>query len=335
MNSRTEVTGTWGWIAERSDRLARDLVRDADVLGLVVSRSPSGATVIDCGIGAPGSWEAGRRIVEICHGGMARAEIGITEIAGVGHPTITVDSWLPERSAYGMQVSIPLIEIYPALRVSGPIAATFDRDRFAAAAAASSRAWGIAVLETDRLPDERTLDALAWRGGRSNDELTVIAVPTRSITGATQIAGRINECVLFTMKESLGIDIGCVDHIVGEVAIAAGSALAMAHAPTPDDYIHYAGRVVLTLDAEPGLDVDDLASKLTFRSTPAYGRRFADLLDEAGGVFEAIPGLNDLNKVAHVTVIDRRTGKIASAGARDDALLAEWMLDAGVTREAS
>jgi len=71
------------------------------------------------------------------------------------------------------------------------------------------------------------------------------------------------------------------------------------------------------------MDLAQLATQLTFRSTSIHGKLFGELLAAAGGVFEAIPGLVDLNKVAQVTVIDQKSGQAFSAGQRDESILFE------------
>ena len=334
MSGRLPTAAQRERIAQRSADLVRSLEDDACILGLAVSRLENGATVIDCGVNVPGSWEAGRRITELSQGGLASARLGVTDVAGVALPELTVESWTPALSAYRFQVSVPLIEVDPAIRISGPILARFadglvgmQREELC------DRAWGIGVVESGRLPASKGADALARRSGLSASDLTLIVVPTGSVAGATQIAGRINESIVFTMEESLGIDCSCVSHMLGVVPIAPAADVTAPGIVTPDDLIHYAGRVVLTVDPECGMDLPDLAEQLTFRSTPIYGRRFADLLMDAGGVFEAIPGLVDLNKVAQVTVIDRRTGNTFSAGECDETLLREMHRAPGASPE--
>lgn len=322
MNRRTLLASQRDWIATQSAILLDGLEQDAEILGLDVSHLENGAKIIDCGVNVPGSLEAGRRITEISQGGMASARIGIAEIAGVVLPELTVDSWLPEVSAYGLQVSVPLSEVDPAIRISGPILARFADSRLDVEwSEACSTAWGISVVESDQLPHSAISDALACRSGLSASGLTLIVVPAGSITGITQIAGRINESVIFTMEESLGIDCSCISDLLGAVPIALLKDVGASHPITPDDFIHYLGRVTLTVDCDSSVDLADLASQLTFRSTPIYGKLFSELLAAADGVFEAIPGLVDLNKVAQITVIDRKTGNAYSAGERDESIL--------------
>lgn len=310
------------WIANRSTQLLQGLKQDACVLGLDFSCLENGAVVIDCGVSTVGSLEAGRRIAEISQGGLASAYLGVTEISGTVLPELVVDSYLPSLSAYGLQVSVALSEVDPAMRVSGPILARFSEGRFGERIETPTHeAWGIAVLESNDLPDEQTIHAIARRSGLAPAELVVIVVPSSSLAGAAQIAGRINECILFTMEESLGIDCACVSQILAAVPISLSTNSGANRPVTPDDFIHYLGRVVLSVTAGAPVDWSTVASQLVFRSTEAYGALFSELLEEAGGVFEAIPGLIELNKVAQVTIIDRSTGHAFSAGERGEAML--------------
>ncbi|MCK4570334.1 hypothetical protein KAT84_00145 [Candidatus Bipolaricaulota bacterium] len=322
MSNLTPSSNQRDWIAARSKALLQALAQDACVLGLDVSHLKNGATMIDCGVNVPGSLEAGRRITEISQGGMATARIGTVEISGVVLPELVVDSWCPKLSAYGLQVSVALSEIDPAVRISGPILARFAEGRLDASHDdLRDAAWGIAVVESDQLPSPEIVDALACRSGLPARDLALIVVPTRSVAGVTQIAGRINECVVFTMEESLGIDCSCVSQLLGAVPIALPTDVGTPFPVTPDDFIHYIGRVTLTITRDLDVDLAKLASQLAFRSTPIYGKLFSELLEAADGVFEAIPGLIDLNKVAQMTVVDRRTGIAFSAGERCESIL--------------
>lgn len=64
--------------------LVERLVADAQALRLAVSQAPGGARMVDAGSTARGSIEAGRRIAEICLGGLGTVSIA---------PTGPVASW--------------------------------------------------------------------------------------------------------------------------------------------------------------------------------------------------------------------------------------------------
>lgn len=330
MGRRTLAAFERETIAGRASRAVEELIRDAWGLGIDVSCGEGSATVIDCGVHAPGSWEAGRRVVEIAHGGTAAASIGLTDVGGWILPEVTVESWRPALSAYGLLVSLPLEEVDPAIRISGPVVARCADGRVSVdrAANADESAWGIGVLESNSLPGSEVVAALSRRSGLDPRELTLLVVPAGSVAGATQIAGRVNECVLIALEESLGIDCAVVTHVLGSAPIAPDTSGAARNSVTPDDLIHYAGYVFLRFDEGFGQDLETLAERLTFGSTDAVGKRFGDLLDEAGGVFEAIPDVAELSRPASVTLTGGAKCALVKAGAGDEALLAKWMSEA-------
>ena len=109
------------WVARRTNERVAALIEDAPALGIRVALGPGGATVLDCGVSTSGSWEAGRRVSILAHGGLMDARLGVTELGGIVLPEFVGDSWSPADSAYGLQVSLPLCEVDPAVRISGPI----------------------------------------------------------------------------------------------------------------------------------------------------------------------------------------------------------------------
>jgi len=82
--------------------LVAALLRDAGALRLGVTRDASGATLVDAGIDASGGIEAGRRIAEICLGGLGRvrgvavARDGARRRSGAGLPGQPVCRLEPE-----------------------------------------------------------------------------------------------------------------------------------------------------------------------------------------------------------------------------------------------
>jgi methenyltetrahydromethanopterin cyclohydrolase len=181
----------------------------------------------------------------------------------------------------------------------------------------------IAVIESDHLLDDEAALALAARSNLPPKYLTLIVVPGWSLVGAVQIAGRVNESVIFTLEESLKVDSRKVVQMIGQAPVCPVSRVDSPEEkrPYPDDFIHYAGEVVLTLRASPEDDLENLAHLLSFASTSIYGSLFHDVLAAANGVFEAIPDLIHINKPAQVTIEGLSTGRTAHAGAKDVVLL--------------
>lgn len=312
-------------IADRSIALVHLLRDRADEYGISVRTLPCGATLIDAGVGAPGSFAAGLRLIELCHGGLASTALGLVDLSGLVLPQVTVESLHPAFSTYRLQASYPVSENAPEIRVCGPIRLLLDQT-----VTGDSPLPGVAVIESDRLPDDTVALIIAERSGLPPQSLTLCVAPATSLVGATQIAGRVNECVIFTLAESIHFDLSKVRHMVGQAPICpAGQATQKR--PYPDDFIHYAGKAMLTLTAAPEDDLESIVHQLTFASTPIHGVFFYELLAQADGVFENIPELIDINKPAQATINDLATGRTVHAGSPDIALLLA-ILDEGKTK---
>ena len=62
-------------VNRRAAELTAALIRDAAILNLGVARGPLGETLIDAGAKHRGGVEAGRRIAEICMGGLGEVRL--------------------------------------------------------------------------------------------------------------------------------------------------------------------------------------------------------------------------------------------------------------------
>src|SRR5215510_7064527 len=68
---------------ERAHELCNAIAADVDSLGVSVSTLPCGTRLIDCGVNAPGSLEAGRGLAQICLSGLGDVFIAAArDIAG-------------------------------------------------------------------------------------------------------------------------------------------------------------------------------------------------------------------------------------------------------------
>ena len=311
-------------VEQRCSSLLAKLQEYCEDYGLSIFKLDCGALVIDAGVEARGSFEAGRLITELCHGGLCTTSISLTDIDGIVLPQITVQSFYPTFSAYGLQTAC---EINGKL-ISGPIRLRLENNSFIKQDITYEQAssCGIAVVQSDDLPTEAWVKSLADQSLCEPSVLTLIVAPAQSAAGAAQIAGRINENIIFTLEKSIGYDSNKVKQLLGSSPIAPLSQDQQGFwRAFPDDFLHYAGQAFLVLDAEPGENVQELAEALCFYSTPIYGRFFGDILEEVDGVFMNIPGLIHINKVAQVTINDINTGTIYSAGKRDVMLLKELL----------
>ncbi|TCJ11891.1 methenyltetrahydromethanopterin cyclohydrolase [Parasulfuritortus cantonensis] len=303
--------------------LVENLVADAASLRLGVQRLDNGTRLIDAGIAAPGGIEAGRRIAEICLGGLGRVRL---QPAG-GHPDwpweLNVATAQPVLACLGSQYAgWSLAEgegkgAFFALG-SGPGRALAGKEElYSELGYRDTAERACLVLETAKTPPVGLLDRVARQCGVAADRLTIILTPTTSLAGGVQVVARVLE-VAMHKAHFLGFPL---QHIVD------GMATAPVCPPTPDflaamgrsnDAILFGGRVHLFVRGEEAA-AEDLARRLPSSASAAYGAPFADVFKAAGYDFYKIDPLLFAPAKVAVTCLD--SGRTFQAGRLDPDLL--------------
>ncbi|WP_077034777.1 methenyltetrahydromethanopterin cyclohydrolase [Pelomonas sp. KK5] len=312
--------------------LVEQLIGEAPRLGLAVRSDASGVCIVDAGIEARGSVEAGLLIAEICMGGLG--EVGL-HAAGAesGWP-----SWVEVRSS--RPVLACLASQYAGWSLAASKEETGGRKFFslgsgpARALAAKEELFGelgyrdrgdsgVLVMEVDRFPPPVIIDKLLRDCGLAPEGLTLILTPTTSLAGTTQIVARVLETALHK-AHTLGFPLA---------DIVEGVATAPLPAPSPDagiamgrtnDAILYGGRVQLTVRGDEAA-ARALAQRLPSGNSPDHGRSFADIFKAAGYDFYKIDGA--LFAPAEVWVSHLDSGRTWHAGKLEMPLLRSLWLD--------
>jgi methenyltetrahydromethanopterin cyclohydrolase len=240
----------------------------------------------------PGSIEAGRRIAEICLGGLGQVGIGaVGPLAGWPFSVVvhTVD---PVLACLGCQYAGWSLstgkgkEAYFALgsgpgRAAARIESLFDELGYH-----DSAETAVLVLETAAPPPEAVVGKVAAATGLPPTSLTFIYAPTQSLAGATQVVSRVLEVALHKVH-TLGFPL---DHVVDGL----GSAPLVPPAPDfvaamgrSNDAIIYGGRVHLFV-AGPDAAAKDLADALPSTTSRDHGTPFAEIFASFKGDFYAI-----------------------------------------------
>jgi methenyltetrahydromethanopterin cyclohydrolase len=311
------------------NRLARPLVdrllAEADALALTVTHDASGACLVDAGIAARGSIEAGLLIGEICMGGLGR--VGIRSDGLEGWPT-----WLEVRSAQPVLACLGSQYAGWSLAASkedtggkkffslgsGPARALAAKEAlFGELGYRDQAAAGVLVLEVDRVPPKVVVDKLLRDCGLEPAGLTLILTPTTSLAGTTQVVARVLEVALHKAHE-LGFALGDIVEGVANAPLPAPSPDGVIAMGRTNDAILYGGRVHL------GVRGDDaaarrLAQQLPSRNSRDYGRSFAEIFKEVEYDFYKIDGA--LFAPAEVWVSNLDSGNTWHAGALNMPLL--------------
>lgn len=309
------------------------LVARADALRVQVRHDESGARIVDAGIAAPGSIEAGLLVGEICLGGFGT--VGLRSGAADGWP-----SWLEVRSS--QPVLACLASQYAGWSLAASKEETGGKKFFslgsgpARALAAKEKLYdelgyrdradrGVIVLEVDRAPPAVVVQKILRDCGLQPGGLTIVLTPTSSAAGTTQVVARVLEVALHKTHE-LGFRL---DHVVDGVATAP------LPAPSPDgveamgrtnDAILYGGRVHLSMRGSDEA-ARSLAAQLPSRNSKDYGRSFAEVFKAVEYDFYRIDPA--LFAPAEVWVSNLDTGSTFHGGALNMELLrTHWLQEA-------
>ncbi len=309
--------------------LFETLVRDAERLRVNVELDSRGVRLVDAGIAATGSIDAGLLIARLCMGGLGEAAL----LAGVrdGWPTwLHVHSSQPVLACLASQYAGWSLNAskeetggkrFNALG-SGPARALAHKEAlFDELGYRDSGDFGALVLEVDRVPPPVIVDKLLRDCGLAAAGLGLVMTPTASLAGTTQVVARVLEVALHR-AHALGF---------GVADIVEGNACAPLPSPGADgldamartnDAILYGGQVHLTVTGDADA-ARQLAAKLPSANSADHGRSFGDLFAAAGHDFYKLDGA--LFAPAEVWVSHVGSGKTWHAGGlRMDLLLGLW-----------
>ncbi len=298
----------------RADRLVADIVADAAALRCISYTGPSGERIIDLGAVATGGIEAGRRLAEVCMGGLGT--VAITTATGhanwplgvVVHSTNPVLACLAsqyagwtlqdEASGFFALGSGPARALSRVEDLYKELNYVDDYDRAAL------------VIEGDNPPPAAVVENVAKACHIEPAGLTVLYAPTGSLAGGVQVCARVLEVALHK-AHTLHFPL---EHIIDGVGTAPLSP------PIPDfvqamgrtnDAIIYGGRVQLFVKGSNEA-AEKLAAELPSRGSAAYGKPFAEIFSAVNGDFYKIDPM--LFSPAAVTVSNMDTGRSFHGG---------------------
>lgn len=306
-------------IHENAVRLADALAGEVRDLGVRVSALPDGARLIDAGVEAPGSHEAGRLFAEACLGGLGHVAIARRRLGGaslhearvsVTHPLVACMAsqyagWKIRKGSFFAMGSGPA----RSLAAGEPL---FERYPLRSRATRS-----VLLLEAASLPGSAVADMVASHCGLDPSGLTLVVASTGSPVGSTQIAARSVETALHKLME-LGFDLSTITAGAGTAPIAPGIADPLQAIGRTNDAILYGAEVTLWVRAEERA-IESILERVPASASRDYGRPFHDLFRAHGGDFYAIDPL--LFSPARITFVTAPGGRSFSAGRIDEAML--------------
>ncbi|MBT2971798.1 MAG: methenyltetrahydromethanopterin cyclohydrolase [gamma proteobacterium symbiont of Ctena orbiculata] len=304
--------------------LVASLIEDAEMLRLGVERLENGCLLVDAGIHTAGSLEAGRRIAEICLGGLGSVSLsGSGPVAGwpLSVHVHTVD---PVLACLGSQYAGWSLSHREAGKkgfnalASGPGRALSLKEPLFKELDYQDRAERTClVLEVDRLPPLPLCEKIARDCAVDVKELTLILTPTSSLAGTVQIVARVLEVAMHKAHE-LGFDLHSIRDGIGSAPLPPPAPDLLAAMGRTNDAILFAGQVQLFVSGEDA-QARKLASDLPSSASRDYGRPFGEIFKAYDYDFFKIDPM--LFSPARVMVSALDSGNSYSAGDLDTALL--------------
>jgi methenyltetrahydromethanopterin cyclohydrolase len=314
----------WPSVGRLASPLVSSLLEAAPRLRLGVERTAAGTTIVDAGIAHEGGLEAGRRIAELCMGGL-----GQIALAG-GSPfreapfRVMVSSANPVLACLASQYAGWSLshgegeQAYFAM-ASGPGRARAAREElFAELGYRDGAESAVFVLETDRPPPDGLVARVAEDCGLPPSALTFVLTPTTSLAGTVQIVARVLEVGLHKVHE-LGFPLERVKDGLGSAPLPPPAPDFLSAMGRTNDAILFGGEVQLFVSG-PEAEARDLARSLPSSASKDYGRPFADVFKEAGYDFYKIDRM--LFSPARVLVTALATGRTFEGGRLDPELVA-------------
>lgn len=302
-------------VSAGAQKIVDQLRADAAALRCLVSVGEAGEQRIDCGAATPGGLEVGRRLGEICLGGLGtvsftnqsgleRWPLGL--IVHTSNPVIAcLGSQYAGWSIHDEASGFFALGSGPA-RALSRVETLYEELGYADHAGCTS-----IVIEGDNAPPRAVSENIAKACGISPSGLTVLYAPTGSLAGTVQIAARVLEVAMHKAHE-LHFPLENIVDGYGATPIAP---------PIPDfiqamgrtnDAIIYGGRVQLFVRGDDEA-AENLAQKLPSRSCDIYGRPFAEIFAAVEGDFYKIDPM--LFSPACVSVSNLDTGRTFQGGA--------------------
>ncbi|MEM2902130.1 MAG: methenyltetrahydromethanopterin cyclohydrolase [Candidatus Bathyarchaeia archaeon] len=291
-----------------------ELIAKSERLAVDVTLGVGGSVIVDAGVKAKGSYEAGRLVTLACMGGLGEASISIRSFNGYTLPTITVETSHPVESLLASQFAGWRIktEDYFAMG-SGPARAlSLDpKELYEEIGYRDQSEKAVLVLESSKLPTDQALKYIAEKCKVNLKNLYVVVAKTSSIVGSVQISGRIVETGLHRLK-TLSLNPKSVVHGIGSAPIAPIHPDDFKAMGRTNDVITYAGEVFFTVNMEDDERLCELVKSAPSSSSKDYGKPFYEVFKAADYDFYKVdPGFF---APAFIAVNNLSSGATHSAG---------------------
>ncbi|MFM9196609.1 MAG: methenyltetrahydromethanopterin cyclohydrolase [Planctomycetia bacterium] len=294
-------------------RIVAEILSDPERLGVACHTAASGARIVDCGVKAVGSIEAGVLLARAAMAGLGTVAVEQPGQVSAAFAHLWPDcEWPIVAVASDQPLAACLAAQYAGWKVStagyfamasGPIRAAIGREDLFTEIGMRERADdAVGLLETAKLPPDEVVMTLAADAGVPADRLVLLVARTASTAGTLQVIARSLETALHKLHD-LHFDLRRIRRGTGRAPLAPvpkkDDLLAIGRT---NDAILYGGHVVLEVTGDDD-SLLEIGPRMVSRASADYGAPFCTLFERAGRDFYALdpalfaPALVDLVNV--------------------------------------
>ncbi len=302
---------------------AEDLINNQEYYGVKVSKTSAGATVIDAGINAPGGYQAGIALTEICLGGAGQAKIDFKRYGDYEVPSVIITTDYPAVAALGSQFAGWRIKDGDNIAIcSGPARALAlkPKDLYAELNFKDTSDKAVIVIESNVMPSDVVVEKVVAGCQVTPENLIILVAPTASVAGLVQVVGRIVETGIHKLH-NCGLDPKEILYASGYAplpALCSDFEVAMART---NDVLLYGGVVHYIVDYEDEAKLQSILEQAPSCAASNYGKPFLEIFREADRDFYKID--TKLFAPALLMINNKHTGKTLKAGQINPKVLSE------------
>jgi len=281
-------------------------------LRIGVSRSSTGARLIDCGVQTEGGLEAGLLLARVCMSDLSHISIGSGEIAGVSCPQVQVVTDCPVLACMASQYAGWQISVgkYFAMG-SGPMRAAYGKEElFDKIPGREQPPLAVGVLEARKPPTEEVIGFLCEKLHLPPDRLTLLFAPASSQAGTIQVVARSLETALHKLYE-LKFDLNQVISGVGSAPLPPVAPTEMQAIGWTNDAILYGGRVTIWVRGDDD-QIPEIGPRVPSNASPDHGEPFTAIFQRYNNDFYKIDPL--LFSPAEIVFRNLKTGRTQAFG---------------------
>jgi methenyltetrahydromethanopterin cyclohydrolase len=298
------------------------MVADAARLEVIVSTLDCGTRIIDCGVTARGSIEAGIRLADICMAGIGHAEMCRAEPEawdGAGVRAECAEN--PIAACMASQYAGWAVQGEKFFAMgSGPMRAAACREElFEDIGLCEQPDRCVGVLETSNLPPEPVCVDIAAKCNIVPEHLTLLVARTSSAAGTIQIVARSVETALHKLHV-LKFDLGAVKSGWGIAPLPPHGDEEMVALGRTNDAILYGTSVDLVVETDDRV-LQEIGPRVPSNSSSDYGRPFEEIFKRYDHDFYRIDPM--LFSPAQITFLNRASGRSFRYGRFASDVLAE------------